>query len=534
MPAATTAFPLGIASFDPLPDRVLLWTALDGERSCRWEVARDHAFTEVIASGGAIAELPAGVVIVDATGLPAGTQLWYRFLSGGETSPVGRTRTLPDGDVQRLRVGVTCCARFGQSPFTAYRELAMADVDLVIHLGDYIYEDTKAGCEGRDPDPDHDCVTLADYRRRHAQARRDPDLQALHARHPMVSLWDDHDLADNAWRGGAKSHDDDEQGPWADRMAAALRAHNEHLPKRLADPDDDTAAWRSLDAGDLVRLVVTETRAHRDAQAGLDDVPDADDPTRTMLGTDQARWIVPQLSDRSPRWTIMASGTVVSELVIPAPEALDHVLPEKYAIVDGCAANTDQWDGYVVDRRQVACALAERGGRSIVLSGDIHSSWAIDGPTVPSGAPAAVELVAPPAATTPIGQLLPPGAGARLGPALTHALPGVRWVDAEHHGFLTLDIRRDAVDASWWWVEPGSDDPARLGRRWTVPAEAPSLLVDPEPHADVDADSEGEPPLSPLSGLRLRRTKRLVKVAAVLAVTGAAAVWILGRPRTGR
>jgi alkaline phosphatase D len=531
MPAAPAAaserFPLGIASFDPLQDGVLLWTALDGDRSCRWEVARDEAFTDVIASGGAIAEPTTGVVIVDVTRLPVGTQLWYRFASGGELSPVGRTRTLPGDGAERLRIGVTCCARFGQSPFTVYRELARADVDVVVHLGDYIYEDTKGGCDGREPDPDHDCVTLDDYRRRHAQARRDPDLQALHARHPMVTVWDDHDLADNAWRGGAKSHDEEEQGPWADRMAAALQAHNEHLPKRLADPDDETSAWRSLDAGDLVRLVLTETRAHRDMQAGLEDQPAADDPTRTMLGAEQARWIAPVLADRGPHWTIMASGTVVSELVIPAPEALDQVLPEKYAIVDGCAANTDQWDGYVVDRRQVACALAERGGRSIVLSGDIHSSWAIDGPTTPSGVIAAVELVAPPAATTPIGRLLPPGVGARLGPAFTHELAGVRWVDADHHGFLTLDVRRDAVDAAWWWVEPGSDDAALLGRRWTVPAEPPSLLVDPEPAREDD----GTAPPSPLSGHRLRRTKHFLKAALAVSVAGAIAVWILGRPR---
>lgn len=530
---AIDRFPLGIASFDPEQDRVLLWTSLYGERSCRWEVASDEGFTDVLASGGATTESATGVVIVDVSGLPSGTRLWYRFASGGQLSPVGRTRTLPAGAVDRLRIGVTCCARFGQSPFTVYRELARADVDLVVHLGDYIYEDTKAGCEGRDPDPDHDCVTLDDYRRRHAQARRDPDLQALHARHPMVALWDDHDLADNAWRGGAKSHDEDEQGPWADRMQAAIQAHNEHLPKRLANPADETSAWRSLDAGDLVRLVLTETRAHRDPQAGLDDVATADDPTRTMLGPEQVRWLMPRIADAAPHWTIMASGTVVSELVIPAPDALDQVLPEKYAIVDGCAANTDQWDGYVVDRRQVACALAERRGRSVVLSGDIHSSWAIDGPTVPSGVPAAVELVCPPAATTPLGKLLPPGVGARLGPAFAHALPGVRWVDAEHHGFLTLDIRRDAIDASWWWVEPGSDDPGLLGRRWTIPAEPPSSLVDPAPSAEDEGARASEPP-SPLSGRRRRRTRRVLEGVVALAVAAALAIWFLGRPRPTR
>src|SRR5690606_37116095 len=146
------------------------------------------------------------------------------------------------------------------------------------------------------------------------QARRDPDLQALHATHPMVVIWDDHDLADNAWRGGAQNHDPDEQGPWADRLVAAVTAHHEFLPKRLADPADPTTAWRRLDAGDLVRLVATEGRAHRDEPAGVDDSEAAADPDRTLLGAAQARWVHESVADRSMRWVVLLSGTVVSEL----------------------------------------------------------------------------------------------------------------------------------------------------------------------------------------------------------------------------
>ncbi|HEY9555973.1 MAG TPA: alkaline phosphatase D family protein, partial [Acidimicrobiales bacterium] len=267
-------FPLGIASFDPLTDRVLLWTSHAGAGTCEWEVATDPDLREVVAAGTVEADPDTGLVTVDATGLQPATTYWYRFSSAGATSPVGRTRTLPDGAPTQLRVGVTCCARFGQSCFEVYGALAEADVDVVVHLGDYVYEDTKCEIEGREPDPEHDCVTLDDYRRRHAQARRDPDLQTLHARHPMVVVWDDHDLADNAWRSGAKNHDPDEQGPWEDRLAAALCAHQEHLPKRLADPSDSSSAWRRLDAGDLVSIVCSETRAHRDEQAGIEGAAD--------------------------------------------------------------------------------------------------------------------------------------------------------------------------------------------------------------------------------------------------------------------
>jgi alkaline phosphatase D len=525
-PSAAPPFSHGVASFDPLADRVLLWTLLDTPGPCRWEVASDVYFGDVVAAGTTDADAETGVVTVDVDGLRPGSELWYRFTAAGATSPMGRTRTLPGDGAERLRVGVTCCARFGQSPFDVYGALAKADVDVVIHLGDYIYEDTKSSCEGREPEPAHDCVTLDDYRTRHAQARRDPDLQALHASHPMIVVWDDHDLADNAWRGGAASHDEKAQGPWADRLAAALEAHHDFLPKRLADPADVSTAWRRLDAGPLVGIVCLETRAHRDEQAGIDGTADADDPGRTMLGEAQVRWMSEAVSDTSTRWVIVATGTVASELVIEAPDALDRVLPEKYAIVDGRATNTDQWDGYVAERARLAAALASRDGGSLVLSGDIHSAWAIEGPLGPDGKPAAVELVCPPAATTPMGQLLPPGAGTLLGPALVEQLPRVRWVDVDHHGYLVLDVRAERVEASWWWVEPGSGSEPVVGRRWTVPHAAPMALVDPEPWVD---ERTGPVP-SPLSRIK-RRQRHRKTTAAVVAALAAGAAWLAWRMR---
>lgn len=519
-------FSLGVASFDPLGDRVLLWTRLDGGGSCTWEVAADPDFAAVVATGTADADPGVGVITVDAVGLQPATRYWYRFAVGATTSPVGRTRTLPAAGADHLRVGVTCCSRFGQSPFTVYAELADVDVDLVVHLGDYIYEDTKYDIEDRAPDPPHECVTLDDYRRRHAQARSDPDLQALHARHPMVVVWDDHDIADNAWRDGAQTHDDDEHGPWAPRLQAALRAHHEYLPKRLADPADLSSAWRRLDAGDLASIVCTETRAHRDRQAGADGARAAGDPRRTMLGAEQARWLEEAAADPTPTWLIVPSGTVLSELTLDAPDALDGVLPEKYAVVDGRGVNTDQWDGYLEERRSLAAALGQRGGGTIILSGDIHSAWAIEGPQSPDGEPVAVELVCPPAATTPLGQLLPTGVGELLGPRIEAQLPRVRWVDVDHHGYLVVDLGRDRADASWWWVDPGRSTPARLGKRWTVPRPGPVRLFDPAPPGPGDG-----PPPSPLSGLRSRRRRLVAGVGAGAAITALAAVFARARAR---
>ncbi len=485
-------FPLGVASFDPLVDRVLLWTCLTEPAPCRWEVATDATFSHVVEQGEVEASAETGVVTVDVTGLEPATRYWYRFeTADGASSTVGRTRTLPGDGADRFRLAAVCCARFGQSEFGVYGAVAGADVDLVVHLGDYVYEDAKWELEGREPEPDHHCVTLDDYRTRHAQARRDPDLQALHAAHPMAVVWDDHDLADNAWRGGAKGHDPDTQGPWAERLDAALRAHQEFLPKRLADPDDLSSAWRRLDGGDLFTVVCTEGRAQRDEQAGHEGSTDADHPDRTMLGSTQARWLEEAVSGYPGRWVVLLTGTVLSELVIPAPDALDGALPEKYAVVDGCAANTDQWDGYLAERRRLAAALARRNGGSLALSGDIHSSWAIEGPLGPDGVPVAVELVCPPAATTPLGQLLGPGIGEVAAPVIVDQLPGVRWVDLDHRGYLTVHLGRERADATWWWVEGRRPEP---GRRWSVPQVAPMGLVDPEARpAPTEPQGPGAP-----------------------------------------
>lgn len=520
-------FPLGVASFDPKGDGVLLWTYMGGHRRCAWEVAIDRSFADIVASGDASVSDGSDTVTVDVDGLSQGTRYWYRFTApDGTRSDIGRTKTLPGEGADRLRIAAVCCARYSQSDFAVYGSVADADVDLVVHLGDYVYEDNKAGESGREPEPAHDCVTIDDYRTRHVQARSDPDARALHAAHPMVVIWDDHDLADNAWRGGAKNHDPKEQGPWTDRLDAALRAQQEFLPKRLADPADLTSAWRRLDAGDLCTLLCTEGRAHRDEQAGNEGSAPADDSGRSLLGTVQARWLEESVVDTSARWAVLLSGTVMSELVLPAPELLDALLPEKYAVVDGCASNTDQWDGYLAERDRVATALARRNGGSLVLSGDIHSSWAIEGPLGPDGVPVAVELVCPPAATTPLGQLFPTGAGEWVAPRFVEQVPGARWADVDHRGFLTVELSRDQAEATWWWVE---ERVAVQGRRWNAPRSTPPGLVDPEPRVEPDgtprspSNGEGERP-------KPRRARKVASAALVAAAVVGAARWARSQP----
>ena len=467
----------GVASFDPRHDRVLLWTLVDGGGPVRWVVATDEDVRHVVAEGQATADEDTGVVTVDAVGLAPATTYWYRFEAGDEPSPVGRTRTLPAAGASRLRIGTTCCARYAQEEFGVYGALAAADVDVVVHLGDFIYEDAKG--DKRPTEPDRTLFSLDDYRTRHSLHRRDPNLQALHAAHPMVSIWDDHDLADNAWRDGAKSHDPDENGPWAERKLAAIQAHNEFLPKRLAVAGDPATPWRRLDAGDLVSLVITETRAHRDQPVEAHHDIDVDDPDRTILGAEQRRWLLEQAADPAPAWVVVVSGTVVSELEFRAPDLLDAAMPEKYTVKDGLARNSDQWDGYPLERAALAEALARRVGATLVLSGDLHSSWAVEGLRDGDGRPTAVEIVCPPAATTPAGRLLPPGFGSVLAAAMTKAITGVRWVDLDHYGFVVVDIERHAATATWWWVDPEDHTSVEVGRTWPIQARERARLVAP-------------------------------------------------------
>ena len=479
-------FDLGVASFDPLADRVLLWARVLGGGAVEWTVGRDPELDDVVAEGAVhVDDVEPWTVTVDVGGLEPGTTYWYRFETAGERSVVGRTRTLPAGDTDRLRLGVACCARFSQATFAVYRALAASDVDLVVHLGDYVYEDHKDGVKGREYDPPHDAVTLDDYRARYIQHRGDEDLQRLHAAHPMVAIWDDHDLADNAWRGGAKAHDDKVDGSWDDRVVAALTAAQEFVPKRLADPSDLRSAWRSFDAGSLVRVVCTETRVcGRDEPAGLGGPP-TDDPDRSMLGDRQRSWLLPLLADPSPRWLVLVSGTVLSELHIPAPEELDRVMPEKYEVVDGCGINSDQWDGYPAERSTLAAALARRSG-NIVVSGDIHSSWVVEGPRGPDGAPVAVELVCPPVSTTPLGHDLPPRLGRRLGPALQRHVDAARWVDVMNHGYAVVDLASDIATATFWDVDPAGDGRPVRGTVWTARAAERGRWHAGDPGAEPD------------------------------------------------
>jgi alkaline phosphatase D len=473
-------FTHGVASFDPGADRIILWTRLEGAAEVTWHLAERGVDGEPhgeLHTGTAAAD-ERGCVQVEVAGLRAGTDHVYWFTAGDQRSTTGRTRTLPDGSPERWRLALACCADRSINELTVYQAIAGVDVDLVVHLGDYIYE-TKGKGEHRH-EPDHVCVTLDDYDRRYAQIRREPAVLALHARHPMVTMWDDHDVADNAWRHGAKAHDPDEHGPWPERLRAAALARQRWLPARLAEPADPLRLWRSVRAGDLAELVLMDTRIDgRDQQAGDPGAPPLEDPDRALIGPAQRRWLEERIRDRDATWCLLATQVTMSPMQLPLPVGTRTLLdgaPSGYGVVEGRAVCVDEWDGYPAERRRVARWLADRGGDALVVSGDVHSSWVFDG-SMASGIPAAApEFVVPSVSSTPMGRQLPRGwrVAARL--AATSAQDAL-WYDLESFGFTVLEVTRRAITGTWHAVDATSTDAtSEIIARWELGRGGPGSL----------------------------------------------------------
>lgn len=475
----------GVASGDPLADRVILWTRVTrgtgtAEGRVAWRIARDPDFERVVASGEAFARASRDYTVkVDAVGLAPDTTYYYRFEALGESSPIGRTRTLPVGPTPRLRLGFCSCSNYARGFFNAYGRLAeRADLAAVLHLGDYIYEYGGWGAGSavvRVPEPHREIVHLADYRMRHAHYRRDADLQEMHRQHPVIALWDDHELANNAWRGGAQNHQRGE-GSWRARRSAAVRAYLEWLPVR----ESDERYYRRFRFGDLADLLMLETRLRRDKQ-----VADRSNRAafrrrdRTLLGPKQESWLLDGI-DRSARDGV--AWRVFGQQVVFAP------MPGE----EGRVRNPDSWDGYPVTRERIFDLWERRGiADNLVLTGDVHSSWAIEVPRDPRDRDAydpttgrgahAVEFVTP-GISSP-GPVAPAEAD-RAERRVLDENPNVRWVELASCGYSLLDLDHERVQCDWFHVdtvrEPSRGERfaagyrARRGSGRLEPVDAPS------------------------------------------------------------
>jgi alkaline phosphatase D len=534
-------FDHGVASFDPTADSVILWTRARGVARVRWCVAPAEGGEPV---AGGVAEVRAEgdhCVAVSVGGLDPATSYRYWFDAGPSRSLVGRTRTLPATGTAPVRIGVACCADWSRGHFTAYRALADADVDLVLHVGDYIYE-TQGKGNVRDPEPDREVVSLEDYRARYRQCRSDPDLVALHQRHPMITIWDDHDVADNAYRDGAKHHDPNEHGPWPERLRAAATARQEWLPARLRIPADPLTLYRSFTVGDLGEIVVLDTRIiGRDVQPDDDGTLPYDDPRRSMLGDEQRAWAYERIRDTTRPWCLLVTAVVLNHMELPVEHGatLGDLAPSGYAVIGGKAMCTDEWDGYPAERERLVEVVQERGPGVVALSGDVHSAWAFEGPCPgrdgDASAPVAVEFVSPCVTATPMARQLPPGWRRLLG-ELAERLPEARWFELEHHGFMVLELDAGQVRNHWYAVD--AEDPAARvhhcaswSHRWEDPGRLEPLDLGADPDAPLrartGAASTGSQVVVParpepvLDGVVPRRRRRRLLAAGATAAAAA-------------
>jgi alkaline phosphatase D len=473
------AFLHGVASGDPLPDGVLLWTrvtpvpeAIPGsgigpDTEVAWTVARDKAFTNVVAQGSTTATAASDhTVKADIRGLEPGTDYWFRFSAGGTDSPAARTRTAPapDAAVTGLRFGVVSCANWEAGHFAPYRHLAArGDLDAWLHLGDYIYEygTGEYGTRGtvvRPHVPAHEIVTLADYRARHARYKTDPDLQALHAAAPVVAIWDDHELANDAWSGGAENHTEGAEGTWSARQAAAKQAYFEWMPVR---PAIAGTTYRRLRFGKLADLSLLDLRSFRSQQvkAGNGEV---DDPDRTLTGRAQLDWLKAGLKASDTTWRLVGNSVMISPFAIGSLSA-DLLRPLAKLLglpQEGLALNTDQWDGYTDDRREILAHLRANAIRNTVfLTGDIHMAWANDVPvdagTYPLCPSAATEFVVTSVTSDNLDDILevPEGTvSAVAAPVIRAANRHVHWVDTDRHGFGVLDITAERAQMDYYVI----------------------------------------------------------------------------------
>lgn len=494
----------GVASGDPLSERVILWTRVTPPAGdtrdipVQWEVASDAAFTTPVAQGQATAAAGRDFTVkVDAAGLKAATGYYYRFRAYDATSPTGRTRTLPTGSVAQVRLAVFSCANYPAGYFNVYADAARrSDVDAAVHLGDYIYEygrdgyaSAQAAQLGRLSQPAGEILTLADYRQRYAQYRSDPDLQALHAAMPMIAVWDDHEIANDSWTGGAENHQSATEGDYAQRKAVAQQAYHEWLPTRNAQP---ALIYRSFAFGDLLALHMLDTRhVGRDKQLdytqfmtaqGLDAAAFTTalgDPTRQLLGAQQTQWLQQQLGASGATWQVLGQQVLMGRMNVPAPILMDVLAPGSGVSVSRYAAlvakaqqnpaaltpqeqailaqpaipyNLDAWDGYAAARETVLGMARALQKNLVVLAGDTHDAWANELRDL-QGNPVGVEFATSSVSSPGFEEILPSEDPALLAGAFQQLIPTLKYADTSRRGYLLLTATPGECRADWVFVD---------------------------------------------------------------------------------
>lgn len=509
----------GVASGDPLHDRVILWTRLTpNDNAARlevvWEIASDEAFKQLVNTGKVQTNAAQDFTVkVDADRLRAGTEYYYRFRFGNIVSAVGQTKTLSQRSDQ-VKFAVCSCSNYPAGYFHVYKEMAQeSNLDVIIHLGDYIYEYGQGGYATDDAqqlgrtfatDNDKEIINLDDYRKRYALYRTDADLQAAHQRHPFIVIWDDHELSNDTWEAGADNHQEDE-GSFIERKLAALQAYFEWMPIRPVAENDHLNIYRQFDFGGLVNLMMLDTRilarhkqldyANYMTEAGIDAVKfqtDLLNPQRTLMGVAQRQWLQGQLIQSTAPWNVLGQQVLMAKMLIPQelllllgqitngdqrPETLaqmkqkitelltlkmrlkanDPTLTamDKARLNAVAPYNLDAWDGYAYDREVVYGILQQLGKKAVVLAGDTHNAWAATLHAHETNHEVGVEFATSSVSSPGIEYYLnvPADEMAALEYAFQELIDELDYCNLNQRGYLTVTFNHDQVVADWKFVD---------------------------------------------------------------------------------
>lgn len=521
VPMVQVEFKHGIASGDPLKDKVILWTRLTPQDltvrlEVIWEVATDDKFIQIINSGKVqTAQAQDFTVKIDADKLKSNQTYYYRFRYGNVTSPIGRTKTLPETTTS-VKFAVCSCSNYPAGYFYVYKEMAKQDVDVVIHLGDYIYEYGQDGYATEDAvklgrtlplDNNKEIIKLDDYRKRYALYRTDVDLQAVHQRHPFIVIWDDHELANDTWKNGAENHQANE-GNFIDRKLAALQAYFEWMPIRPVAENDHLNIYRQFNFGSLVQLTMLDTRIlARDQQLdyanyitaqGLDIQrfqADLTSPTRTLIGYTQREWLQGKLAQSTATWNVLGQQVLMAKMLIPAELLMSLsaitsgnatadtltkmntqitelvtlkirllkgdptlTVAEKARISTVAPYNLDAWDGYYAEREILYGTLKGLKKKVVVLAGDTHNAWSADlhsqaGDFV--GVELATSSVSSPGMekylNIPLAQLQ------QFEMAFSTLIDELTYTNLNQRGYLTVSFTEQKMQADWIFVNTIKD-----------------------------------------------------------------------------
>ena len=507
--AANAYFTHGLASGDPLPTAVVLWTRVTPTTASApgsgkgpsvtvsWQVASDSRFSKIVKKGTfATSAARDHTVKFDVTGLTPATSYWYRFSYRGAYSPVARTRTAPayTSNLARMRFGVVSCANLQAGWFNSYRHLAARnDLDAILHLGDYIYEygpgeygNGFKNVDIRSHLPAHETLTLADYRQRHAQYKRDKDLSALHARYPFILTWDDHETANDTWTDGAENHTPSTEGDFHTRRRVSLQAYDEWQPVRLsgtARSGDGTKIYRKFQFGNLIDLSMLDLRSYRNApgkefstESGV-----TGDPKRVIAGPEQIGWLENNLTASKARWKLVGNPVMIAPVLVPPlPIPVTNAIAATAGIVptEGFSYNTDQWDGYSVERKKLLDHIKAGKIQNIVfLTGDIHSNWVCDIPadpgTYPLGGSIATELVTTSVTSNNLDDILgTPSRSSSIAVETSFQLTNrhIKYMNLDDHGYSVLDVTPARVQVDYFIISDRADPRATVARTasWVV------------------------------------------------------------------